>query len=70
MANIRINKLALELNIQNDQVIEELEKIEVRVKNHMSAIGEDTANQIREVFLNKKETGLDLGCCSVNFDSQ
>ncbi|MEE3347897.1 MAG: translation initiation factor IF-2 N-terminal domain-containing protein, partial [Nitrospinota bacterium] len=43
MANIRINKLALELNIQNDQIIEALQKHDIAVKNHMSSIdGEAT----------------------------
>ena len=41
MAKIRINKLALELNIQNDQIIEALQKHDVAVKNHMSSIDEE-----------------------------
>ena len=56
MTIIRINKLALELNVQNDQVMEELKKLEVKVKNHMSAIDLDVANQIRDIFLNTKKT--------------
>ena len=54
MTNIRINKLALELNVQNDQVMEELQKLEIKVKNYMSVIDEDAANQIRDVFSNNK----------------
>jgi len=50
LGNIRINKLALELNVQNDQIIEELQKHDIHVKNYMSAIDDDMANKIREQF--------------------
>ena len=50
MGNIRINKLALELNVQNDQIIEELQKHDIHVKNYMSAIDDDMAEKIREQF--------------------
>ncbi len=50
MGNIRINKLALELNVQNDQIIEELQKHDIHVKNYMSAIDEEMANKIRDHF--------------------
>ncbi|MBI4383111.1 MAG: translation initiation factor IF-2 [Nitrospinae bacterium] len=50
MGKIRINKLALELNVQNDQIIEELQKKGIVVKNYMSSIEEETANYIREIF--------------------
>ncbi len=50
MPKIRINKLALELDIQNDLIIDELKKKDIPVKNHMSSIDEDAANHIREVF--------------------
>lgn len=50
MAKTRINKLALELNIQNDQIIEELQKKNILVKNYMSSIDDDAAEHIREVF--------------------
>ncbi|MBC8288425.1 MAG: translation initiation factor IF-2 [Nitrospinae bacterium] len=53
MAKIRINKLALELNIQNDQIIEALHKHDVAVKNHMSSIDEEAAQYIRELFTPK-----------------
>ncbi|MFQ5450256.1 MAG: translation initiation factor IF-2 [Nitrospinaceae bacterium] len=53
MPKIRINKLALELNVQNDQIIDELHKKNIPVKNYMSSIDEETANYIREVFLPK-----------------
>lgn len=50
MAKIRINKLALELNIQNDQIIDALHKKDIPVKNYMSSIDTETANSIRELF--------------------
>ena len=53
MAKIRINKLALELNIQNDQIIEALQKNDVAVKNHMSSIDEQATQYIRDLFATK-----------------
>ena len=53
MANIRINKLALELNIQNDQIIEALQKHDIAVKNHMSSIDGEAAEYIRDLFAPK-----------------
>lgn len=53
MAKIRINKLALELNIQNDQIIEALQKHDVVVKNHMSSIDEEATQYIRDLFTPK-----------------
>lgn len=50
MAKIRINKLALELDIQNDLIIDELKKQDIPVKNYMSSIDEEAANHIREIF--------------------
>jgi len=38
-----VNKLALELGLQNDQIIEALQKKKVAVKNHMSSIDEEAA---------------------------
>ncbi len=53
MAKIRINKLALELNIQNDQIIEALQKHEIAVKNHMSSIDGEATEYIRDLFAPK-----------------
>ena len=53
MANIRINKLALELNIQNDQIIEALQKHDIAVKNHMSSIDREATEYIRDLFAPK-----------------
>ncbi len=50
MAKIRINKLALELSVQNDQIIDVLHKKGIAVKNYMSSIDEDTASSIRDLF--------------------
>ncbi len=53
MAKIRINKLALELNVQNDQIIEALHAKDIPVKNYMSSIDEPTSEYIRELFAPK-----------------
>ena len=50
MAKIRVNKLALELGLQNDQIIEALQKKEIAVKNHMSSVDEEVAQDIRDLF--------------------
>ena len=50
MAKIRVNKLALELGLQNDQVIEALQKKKIAVKNHMSSVDEEAAQHIRSLF--------------------
>jgi translation initiation factor IF-2 len=53
LVKTRINKLALELNIQNDQIIDELKKQNIPVKNYMSSIDEDATNYIRDFFSEK-----------------
>jgi translation initiation factor IF-2 len=50
LAKIRVNKLALELGLQNDQIIEALQKKEIAVKNHMSSVDEEVAQEIRGIF--------------------
>jgi translation initiation factor IF-2 len=50
LGKIRINKLALELNIQNDQILDALEDKGHPVKNYMSSVDEDIADEIRELF--------------------
>ncbi|MBT5472016.1 MAG: translation initiation factor IF-2 [Nitrospina sp.] len=50
MAKIRVNKLALELGLQNDQIIEALQKKKIVVKNHMSSVDEEAAQHIRDLF--------------------
>jgi translation initiation factor IF-2 len=53
LAKIRVNKLALELGLQNDQIIEALQKKEIAVKNHMSSVDEEVAQDIRDLFAPK-----------------
>ena len=53
MGKIRINKLALELNIPNDKIIDELKKKDVAVKNHMSSIDGEMAEYVRGLFTTK-----------------
>jgi translation initiation factor IF-2 len=53
LGKIRINKLALELNIPNDKIIDELKKKDVAVKNHMSSIDGEMAEYIRGLFTTK-----------------
>ena len=50
LAKIRVNKLAVELGLQNDQVIDALKKKKVAVKNHMSSVDEEAAEYIRNLF--------------------
>ena len=38
MGKIRINKLALELNVQNDRILDALKDMGRAVKNYMSSI--------------------------------
>ena len=53
MGKIRINKLALELNIPNDKIIDELKKKDYPVKNHMSSIDGEVAEYVRGLFTDK-----------------
>jgi len=53
LPKIRVNKLALELNIQNDQIIEALQKHDIVVKNHMSSVDEEAAEHVRDLFAPK-----------------
>ncbi|PIQ95487.1 MAG: translation initiation factor IF-2, partial [Nitrospinae bacterium CG11_big_fil_rev_8_21_14_0_20_56_8] len=60
MGKIRINKLALELNVQNDQILDALHNEGIPAKNYMSSIDEEAANFIRELFTedaSKKDMG-------------
>ena len=50
MGKIRINKLALELNIQNDQILDALKDKGHTVKNYMSSIDAVIADEIRALF--------------------
>ena len=48
MGKIRVNKLAIELNVQNDQILDSLKDMGQAVKNYMSSIDEKTADEVRE----------------------
>ena len=50
MGKIRINKLALELNVQNDRILGALKDMGQAVKNYMSSIDDQTADKIRELL--------------------
>jgi len=53
LGKIRINKLALELNIPNDKIIDALKKKDYPVKNHMSSIDGEAVEYIRSLFTEK-----------------
>jgi len=53
LGKIRINKLALELNVQNDRILDALKDMGQAVKNYMSSIDDKTADEIRELFTPK-----------------
>lgn len=55
MGSIRINKIALELNVQNDQIIEELKNKGILVKNYMSSIDDEAADYVRAAFRKAQE---------------
>ncbi len=56
MGKIRVNRLALELNIQNNQILDALKEKGYSVKNYMSSIDETTADEIRELFAVKSSS--------------
>jgi len=53
LGKIRINKLALELNVQNDRILDTLKDMGQAVKNYMSSIDDKTADEIRELLTPK-----------------
>ena len=53
MGKIRVNKLAVELDVQNDRILDALKDMGQAVKNYMSSIDEKTADEIRELFTPK-----------------
>ena len=55
MGKIRINKLALELNIQNDDILNALKDKGHAVKNYMSSIDNTIADEIRQFFTHEPE---------------
>ena len=58
MAKIKVYELAKELNVQSKDVLEFLESKKIEVKNHMSALEETAAGQVKEHFSkNRKSEG-------------
>jgi len=53
LGKIRINKLAIELNVQNDQILDALQQKGHTVKNYMSSVDAAIADEIREFFTSK-----------------
>ncbi|HIL25887.1 MAG TPA: translation initiation factor IF-2 [Nitrospinaceae bacterium] len=50
MGKIRINKLALELNVNNDKILDALKDSGHTVKNFMSSVDDTTADEIRKLL--------------------
>jgi len=48
--SIRVHQLAKELGVSSREIMDELEKIGVAVKNHFSAVEDEIANQVKEKF--------------------
>ena len=58
MAKIKVYELAKELNVQSKDVLEFLESKKIEVKNHMSALEETAAGQVKDYFSkNRKSEG-------------
>jgi len=47
---IRVHQLARELNISNEKVVEYLTKKNVKVKNHFTALDEDTVSMVKKMI--------------------
>ena len=56
MAKIKVYELAKELNVQSKDVLEFLESKKIEVKNHMSALEETAAGQVKEHFSKKRKS--------------
>ena len=50
MTKLRVHELAKELNIDNKDLIERIEKLGLQVKNHMSALTDSAVLKIRQQF--------------------
>lgn len=55
LSKIRVHALAKEIGISSKDLIEKLEKLNILVKNHMSTVDENQANQIRKALANKTQ---------------
>ncbi|RHU96681.1 translation initiation factor IF-2 [Dorea sp. OM07-5] len=61
MAKIKVYELAKELNVQSKDVLEFLESKKIEVKNHMSALEETAAGQVKEHFSKNRKTEGESG---------
>ncbi|MDO5590751.1 MAG: translation initiation factor IF-2 N-terminal domain-containing protein, partial [Lachnospiraceae bacterium] len=61
MAKIKVYELAKELNVQSKDVLEFLESKKIEVKNHMSAVEDSAADQVKEHFGKAKKAEGDAG---------
>ncbi len=50
MTKLRVHELAKELNIDNKDLIDRIEKLGLQVKNHMSALTDSAVLKIRQQF--------------------
>ncbi len=57
MTKIRIYELAKELNMSSKELIEQIEDLDIDVSSHMSSIGIEEAELIKELFEETDEEG-------------
>ena len=50
MTRIRVHELARELNMENKDLIDRIEKLGIQVKNHMSTLTDSAVLKIRQQF--------------------
>ncbi len=48
MTRLRVHELAKELNIENKELIDRIEKLGLQVKNHMSTLSDSTVLKLRQ----------------------
>ena len=61
MAKIKVYELAKELNVQSKDVLEFLESKKIEVKNHMSALEETAAGQVKEHLSKNRKSEWESG---------
>ena len=59
MAKIRIYELARNLNMENKALLEKLEEMGIAVKSHMSALEDETVEEIKLNFQGKKAEAIE-----------
>src|SRR5208283_2877884 len=57
MTRLRVHELAKELNIENKDLIDRIEKLGFHVKNHMSTLTDSAVLKIRQQFSELRPTG-------------